>query len=100
MQMTYEHFIESLALVEPPMVSDELKALWFDAKGEWEKSHNIVQDMETREAALIHAYLHRKEGDIWNADYWYAKSNSKRPDVSLEEEWMKLVKQFLGKINA
>ncbi|HZV43850.1 MAG TPA: hypothetical protein VFF90_05210 [Saprospiraceae bacterium] len=97
--MTFELFQDSLKLDSPPIVSDELKALWHDAKGDWDKSHNIIQDIDTKDAALIHAYLHRKEGDIWNADYWYAKSNSKRPDVSQEEEWVTLVKLFLDKIN-
>jgi len=95
MQMTYEHFIKSLALDSPPIVSNELKALWYDAKGDWEKSHNIIQDIDSKDAALIHAYLHRKEGDIGNADYWYSRAGVKRKDWTLQEEWDDLVNHFL-----
>jgi hypothetical protein len=44
---------------------------------------------------LIHAYLHRKEGDIWNADYWYSKAGKKRPSVSLQQEWEIITKNLL-----
>jgi len=94
--MTFELFQDSLKLDSPPKVSNELKALWYDAKGDWEKSHDIIQDIDTRDAALIHAYLHRKEGDTWNADYWYNRAGVKRKDWTLQEEWDDLVKQFLG----
>ena len=85
--MNFEQFRESLTNTSPPSVSEHLKALWHDAKGDWQQSHNIIQDIEDESAAWIHAYLHRKEGDIWNADYWYNKAGKKRPSVSLEQEW-------------
>ncbi len=72
-----------------------LLALWYDAKGDWEMSHNITQEIDTGEAAQIHAYLHRKEGDIWNADYWYQRAGTTRPSYSLEEEWKVLVENHL-----
>lgn len=72
-----------------------LQALWFDARGNWEKAHHLIQDLEDQKAAWIHAYLHRKEGDIWNADYWYRKAGRTRPSVSLEQEWEDLVSAFL-----
>jgi len=74
-----------------------LKSLWYDGKGDWEQSHNIIQDVEDKNAAWIHAYLHRKEGDIENADYWYGKARQKCPNVSLEEEWGQLVLHFLDR---
>ena len=90
--MTFEQFRESLFNATPPLtVSDHLKALWHDANGDWQQSHNIIQDIEDKNAAWIHAYLHRKEGDIWNADYWYNKAGKKRPSVSLEQEWESIV---------
>ena len=92
--MPYTDFIESISEATPPDAGPYLVSLWWDAKGNWKKSHEIVQDIETKDAALIHAYLHRKEGDIWNADYWYARADAKRPDVSLNEEWDILVKRF------
>ena len=95
--MTLELFKQSLSSPSPPPeASDYLKALWFDAKGDWEKSHNIIQDIDDKKAAWIHAYLHRKEGDIWNADYWYGRAGKKRPGVTLEEEWLEIVKTLIG----
>ncbi|MBP7239825.1 MAG: hypothetical protein KBA14_06335 [Saprospiraceae bacterium] len=94
--MTIEEFKSSLDQNIPLHGLDPLLlALWYDAKGNWEKSHSIIQDIETKEAALIHAYLHRKEGDEWNSDYWYKRSGYPRPDASLEQEWEKLVLRYL-----
>ncbi|WP_187263155.1 hypothetical protein [Pontibacter beigongshangensis] len=85
-------FKESLSAAQPPAgVSVYMQALWFDAKGNWEKAHVLIQDLPDKNAAWIHAYLHRKEGDIWNADYWYRRAAKTRPAVSLEEEWEGLV---------
>jgi hypothetical protein len=72
-----------------------LQALWYDAKGDWEKAHTLVQDISDKTAAWIHAYLHRKEGDVWNADYWYTKANRKRPSLTLEQEWEEIVSFLL-----
>jgi hypothetical protein len=73
----------------------QLKALWYDARGDWNTAHNQVDHLNDRASARIHAYLHRKEGDIWNADYWYAKSGESRPQSSLDKEWEELVLRFL-----
>jgi hypothetical protein len=95
-EMTIEAFKTSLDENNPPEGLDQkLLALWYDAKGDWQKSHAIIQDIESKDAALIHAYLHRKEGDLWNADYWYQRAGSKRPGVSLDEEWNNLLSSFL-----
>jgi hypothetical protein len=72
----------------------ELLALWYDGHGDWEKSHDQVDQLPGKSAARIHAYLHRKEGDQWNADYWYGRAGEKRPEISLDEEWELLVKRF------
>ncbi len=94
--MTLEEFTISLQSDHPPDgVNPLLLALWYDAKGDWEKSHNIIQDIESKDAALIHAYLHRKEGDIGNADYWYRRAGENRKDISMEEELEILVIRFL-----
>lgn len=73
----------------------ELKALWYDGKDDWKLAHDQVDHLTSKTASRIHAYLHRKEGDIWNADYWYAKAGEKRPQITLEEEWGELVERFL-----
>lgn len=90
--MKFQFFKESLNNPEPPKdASVYLKALWYDAKGEWNTSHKLIQDIEDKDAAWIHAYLHRKEGDVSNADYWYRRAGKTRPAVSLEEEWEEIV---------
>ncbi len=94
--MTFEDFSVSLESDTPPQgISPELRGLWWDGKGNWHKSHETVQDLASKEAAWVHAYLHRKEGDIWNADYWYSRAGKVRPKVSLEEEWAAMVKALL-----
>jgi hypothetical protein len=92
--MNLSSFTESLKAGTPPDESVYLKALWYDAKDDWKSAHTLVDKMEDKKACWIHAYLHRKEGDIWNADYWYNKAGKKRPAVSLSEEWEQLAKAF------
>ncbi|MDA0195996.1 MAG: hypothetical protein O2887_13270 [Bacteroidetes bacterium] len=93
--MTFQEFLQSVSNSQPPKTTQLLLALWYDKKGDWNKSHEIAQDIHTPEGSWIHAYLHRKEGDIWNADYWYRQAGQTRPSVSLDEEWEMIVKAFL-----
>lgn len=79
----------------PPGLDIYLQSLWFDGKGDWHKAHDLVNDLGSQEAARVHAYLHRKEGDLTNADYWYRRAGATRPVVSLEKEWEMLVRDFL-----
>lgn len=79
----------------PPGVSDYIKALWYDANNDWKKAHELIQDLPDKNAWWIHAYMHRKEGDISNADYWYSKAGKKRPVVSLNEEWEQIASALL-----
>ena len=95
--MTFDEFKASTTLASPPNgLSQLLKALWFDRHGDWDQAHDLADSLATRDAAWVHAYLHRKEGDIWNADYWYRRAGKTRPGASLEQEWESLVKYFLG----
>jgi len=95
--MTLKEFKESLSeKTTTPGMSEYLKALWYDAKVDWEKAHTIIQDIEDKTAAWIHAYLHRKEGDSSNADYWYNRAGRKRPSLTLQEEWESIVKELTG----
>jgi len=88
-------FRDSLSEANPPAhFSAILKSLWYDAKGDWEKAHDQVDQLGGQDAAWVHAYLHRKEGDIWNADYWYSRAKKNRPSISLETEWESLVDHF------
>ena len=94
--MTLDEFKASTSLTTPPKgLNKLLKALWFDGHGDWDQAHDLADSISTNDAAWVHAYLHRKEGDIWNADYWYRRASRSRPNVSLEEEWENLVKYFL-----
>ena len=93
---TLTEFKESLKLEHPASgLSDQLKSLWYDGKGDWYQAHAQVDHLTDPALAWVHAYLHRKEGDIWNADYWYSKAGKTRPNLSLDEEWEQLVLQFL-----
>lgn len=73
-----------------------LKALWYDAIGDWEASHNIAQEMHTDLGSWIHAYLHRKEGDEWNAGYWYRRANKPFPNYSFENELQVIVLSIIN----
>ena len=90
-------FRESLEADAPPTGSGPLlAALWHDAKGDWKRAHEIVQDEEGAAAAWVHAYLHRKEGDLSNAGYWYRRAAKPVSKASLEDEWEAIVAQFLA----
>ena len=90
--MTQQEFINSLAKTDPPeKLLPLLEAMWFDAKGNWNKAHEIAQDINTSQGALVHAYLHRKEGDQSNAGYWYSKAGNAISRLSLEDEWEEIV---------
>ena len=95
--MRYQDFIDSVDSGHRPAEMEPcLSALWHDAADDWHTAHQIVQQQDGRMAALIHAYLHRKEGDDWNARYWHRQAGSTYPDgMSLEQEWEQLVRQLL-----
>jgi hypothetical protein len=75
--------------------SPQLMSLWYDGKGNWQKAHAQVDHLSDKASAWVHAYLHRKEGDMANADYWYRRADQRRPAVSLQDEWTELVEHFL-----
>ncbi len=96
--MTFDEYIDSINEKTPPSnLDDLLTALWYDAKGNWEKAHKITQDIEGKDAAWIHAYLHRKEGDSGNASYWYSRAGKSFPNKTLDEEWEEIVKALIEK---
>ena len=76
------------------MAAAILKALQLAAAGDWHGSHNIVQDINSKAAAHIHAYLHRVEGDQWNADYWYRRAGEPSCHLSLEDELAILIERY------
>ena len=93
---TLNDFKESLAQQKPPAdLSVYLQSLWYDAKGEWNKAHNLVDSLNDKTACWVHAYLHRKEGDKWNANYWYTKAGKTMPADSLTKEWGQIAEALL-----
>ena len=94
--MTIEEFLGSIDNNRPsPRLSDTLTSLWWDKKGDWDKAHSIAQNILTVQGSAVHAYLHREEGVLWNADYWYSRAGRERPDIPLEKEWQLLVEEML-----
>lgn len=94
--MTIEEFLGSIDNDRPsPHLSDPLTSLWWDKKGDWDKAHSIAQNIRTVQGSAVHAYLHREEGVLWNADYWYSRAGRERPDMPLEKEWRLLVEEML-----
>lgn len=79
-------------------LSPILQALWYDYQDDWDKSHDIAQEIHTDEGSWIHAYLHRKEGDHWNANYWYNKAGRSMPSYSLDEERERITLYFLKQL--
>jgi hypothetical protein len=71
-----------------------LAALWWAAKGDWEAAHKIVQDESDANSAWVHAYLHRVEGDLSNAGYWYRQAGRPAARDSLEAEWQRIVDEL------
>ncbi|HEY1159368.1 MAG TPA: hypothetical protein VGE83_01985 [Terracidiphilus sp.] len=95
--MQAEEFRASLAQEEPPEeLPATLAALWWDARGNWARAHGLVDELETPEGMAVHAYLHRKEGEAWNADYWYGRAGRRFHRAALEEEWAALVEGLLA----
>jgi hypothetical protein len=94
--MTAEEFRATLSSSEPPGgLAAPLAALWWDAKGDWARAHGMVDDLDTRDGMAVHAYLHRKEGVEWNAEYWYQRAGKKFHRPALDEEWEALVQGLL-----
>ncbi len=71
----------------PDGLAPALAALWWAGKGEWDKAHALVQDDEGRDAAWVHAHLHRVEGDLPNAAYWYRRAARPLETGPLDAEW-------------
>jgi len=96
--MEFEDFLSSVSKDEPPQkISGVLLALWWDKKENWESAHNTAQEIHNADGAWVHAYLHRREGDDFNAGYWYNRAKKQKCHKSLEEEWEEIVKDLLNR---
>jgi hypothetical protein len=95
--MNLAEFRTSLAESEPPTeLSAPLAALWWDAKGDWTRAHALVDELETSDGMAVHAYLHRKGGQIENADYWYARAGRSFERPAPDAEWQALADALLA----
>ena len=99
--MNVTEFKASLSAAAPaPQLNAPLAALWWAARGDWDQAHRIVQDEETSQAAWVHAYLHRVEGDSANAAYWYRRAGKLAATASLEAEWEAVASTLLASVSA
>jgi hypothetical protein len=92
--MTVEEFRASLKAGEPPQ-DLALAGLWWDAKGNWTRAHESAQQDKGPAGAWVHAYLHRKEGDLSNARYWYNRARKSMEQGSLDSEWEQIATSLL-----
>jgi hypothetical protein len=92
--MTYEEFV-ALDPEQAVGLKAALAALALDRAGRWDAAHERASEAEAAEHNRVHAYLHRKEGDLSNARYWYDRVGEPMPEHSLDEEWSGLVRRFL-----
>lgn len=95
--MTLKEFRQSFAREDPPAgLALALTGLWWDAKGDWKHAHESAQQDSSPAGAWVHAYLHRKEGDLSNAAYWYSRAGKPPARTSLEQEWTEIAERLLG----
>ena len=95
--MTLESFKNSLRATEPPeTLSAPLRALWWDAKGDWHRAHACAQEDGSEAGAWVHAYLHRKEGDLSNAAYWYRKAGRAFPSQPSAADEVRALRDTIG----
>jgi hypothetical protein len=89
--VTLAEFRDSLAHDSPPSgLTLALTGLWWDAKGDWSRAHESAQQDDGPDGAWVHAYLHRKEGDVSNASYWYSRARKRSSSLPLNEEWQQI----------
>lgn len=95
--MDYDTFCKSVSAAAPPKeLNLALQALWWDAKGNWEKAHAIADKRHDANGSWVHAYLHRKEGDRGNAGYWYRHAGKTMPGkTSLADEWAEITQALI-----
>ena len=89
-------FKVSLGEAAPAQLEAPLAGLWWAAKGDWDQAHRLVQDDPGAEAAWVHAYLHRVEGDLGNAGYWYRRAGRPVANDTVEAEWERIAFTLLG----
>ena len=96
--MTLAQFQSTLTKTKPPSgLSAALTGLWWQAKDDWDRAHDLVMDEPGKDSAWVHAYLHRVEGDLVNARYWYKQAGRPAASGALEAEWAAIAGELLAK---
>lgn len=88
--------VAEFAAAEGNDFTGALLALWWDRQGDWQKAHEVAQDVPGADGAWVHAYLHRKEGDVGNAAYWYRLAGREAAKGDSQEEWERIVAAMLA----
>jgi hypothetical protein len=92
-----KNFEQSLQEASPPAgLSRALEALWHERRGDWDRAHQMAQDIHGGVGAWVHAYLHRREGDPSNAAYWYRQAGKPVMRGDLDAEWRAIVEAMLS----
>ena len=95
--LTYTEFKSRLSDNNAPAAwPQELRAMWYDFNNDWHEAHEIAQDLHSTHAKRIHGYLHWKEGDLWNARYWYRQAGTEFPGGDLKQEARAIVQAILS----
>lgn len=99
--MSFDELQQSVARdsAPPANASQLVQALWHDARGDWDRAHECAQEEHSRDGSWVHAYLHRKEGDLGNAGYWYARAGRPMPpqSVTLAAEWAEIARALVAR---
>jgi len=94
--MIIKEFILSLKNEQPPEgINLSLRGLWWERKGDWDQAHSIVQKDQSSESAWVHAYLHRKGGDVGNSAFWYSHAGQDMSTLNFDKEWEQIVEALL-----
>lgn len=97
--MTFDEFLHSTGQADcfPFHLSPALQALWYDKRDNWQQAHRLLGDAMDADSAWVHAYLHRKEGDLDNARYWYKQANQPDCSADLDQEWQRIAQTLLNR---
>ena len=80
----------------PAELSPALAALWHLARDEWDAAHHAAQSDRSRDGSWVHAHLHRVEGDLANAGYWYRRADRPASEAGLDAEWEEIAAALLA----
>ena len=94
--MDLTEFRASIAADAPPSgLNLPLQTLWWEAKGDWKRAHECAQEDRTPSGSIVHAYLHRVEGDLSNAGGWYKRAGKNPSTAALDNEWEEIARALL-----